>query len=151
MECFGRDPPFYEVCSDCVNEFKARQHPYSEMATAVSAMVHIFHYQEKNVTKTLDDLNKMFQRTEKLVYASMPSYRMSKVPIKYKSATIGREQVYWDHLKQLDTLGVRYLDFFQLTSTCIADNCTYDGGHRSRYVNRWKAQLLLNTLCEFSY
>ena len=30
------------------------------------------------------------------------------------------------------------------------ENCSYDGGHRSRYVNRWKAQLLLNTLCEYS-
>ena len=42
-----------------------------------------------------------------------------------------------------------YLDVFQLTNSCNMENCSYDGGHRSRYVNRWKAQLLLNTLCEY--
>ena len=28
------------------------------------------------------------------------------------------------------------------------DNCTVDGGHRARFVNRAKAQLLLETLCD---
>ncbi|KAL3800413.1 hypothetical protein ACHAW5_009091 [Stephanodiscus triporus] len=41
-----------------------------------------------------------------------------------------------------------FLDVFQLTRSCTMQNCSYDGSHRSRYVNRWKAQLLLNTLCE---
>lgn len=41
-----------------------------------------------------------------------------------------------------------FLDVFQLTRSCTMQNCSYDGSHRSRHVNRWKAQLLLNTLCE---
>ena len=41
-----------------------------------------------------------------------------------------------------------FLDVYESTKSCTMENCTYDGSHRSRYVNRWKAQLLLNTLCE---
>ena len=41
-----------------------------------------------------------------------------------------------------------FVDVFQLTRSCTMKNCSFDGAHRSRYVNRWKAQLLLNTLCE---
>lgn len=41
-----------------------------------------------------------------------------------------------------------FIDFFQLTRSCFMDNCSVDGGHVTRFVNRWKAQLLLNTICE---
>ena len=43
---------------------------------------------------------------------------------------------------------VRFLDFYPLTRSCRFANCSVDGGHRARFVNRWKAQLLLNTICE---
>merc|ERR1712127_449524 len=36
------------------------------------------------------------------------------------------------------------------TGLCVWSNCTADGGHRSRYVNRMKAQYLLNMVCEKS-
>lgn len=41
-----------------------------------------------------------------------------------------------------------FLDVYQPTSSCTMANCSYDDGHRSRYVNRWKAQLLLNIVCK---
>merc|ERR1711871_575632 len=39
------------------------------------------------------------------------------------------------------------LDMGHLTSRCEWSNCTMDGGHRSRFVNRMKAQMLLNMIC----
>ena len=36
-----------------------------------------------------------------------------------------------------------------LLQSCYMENCSSDGGHRARFVNRWKAQLLLNLLCEY--
>lgn len=80
----------------------------------------------------------------------MPSYVMEKVPETYKEVTRGRQRIYWNQSVHINNFDVRYLDFFQLTMSCLFDNCTYDGGHRARYVNRWKAQLFLNTICEYS-
>jgi len=61
--------------------------------------------------------------------------------------------IYWNFVHDLapryDTKKMRYMDVFQLTGTCYFDNCTSDGGHRARFVNRWKAQLLLNTICSY--
>ena len=44
--------------------------------------------------------------------------------------------------------GVPILDFYQLTRGCTWNNCTIDGGHRSRFVNRMKAQKVLNLICQ---
>mmetsp|Transcript_24896 Transcript_24896/g.42369 ORF Transcript_24896/g.42369 Transcript_24896/m.42369 type:complete len:96 (-) Transcript_24896:32-319(-) len=90
-----------------------------------------------------------YNETPNLIYTSQPSYDMAKVPNKYKNITTGRDDVYWKMLPELSKFRVQYLDYFQLTHTCYFDNCTSDGGHRSRFVNRWKAQLLLNTLCDY--
>ena len=40
------------------------------------------------------------------------------------------------------------MDFFHMTTACKFANCSADGGHRSRFVNRMKAQMLLNMMCE---
>ena len=42
-----------------------------------------------------------------------------------------------------------FLDVHQLTRSCVMKNCSFDGGYGSRYIDRWKVQLLLNTLCEY--
>lgn len=39
------------------------------------------------------------------------------------------------------------LDVFSLTYACQWENCTSDINHRSRFVNRMKAQMILNNLC----
>ena len=51
-------------------------------------------------------------------------------------------------VKDFSPHGIPFLDFFELTRACMWDNCTSDGGHRSRFVNRMKAQMLVNMLCE---
>lgn len=45
---------------------------------------------------------------------------------------------------------VPLVDIFSMTEMCVAANCSTDGGHKSRYVNRMKAQMLLNNLCNLS-
>ena len=42
------------------------------------------------------------------------------------------------------------IDIYTMTDACNWKNCTSDGGHKSRFVNRMKAQLLLNNLCQVS-
>lgn len=39
------------------------------------------------------------------------------------------------------------VDFFTVTALCKWSNCTADGGHRSRFLNRIKANIVLNLLC----
>lgn len=39
------------------------------------------------------------------------------------------------------------LDFLTLTATCPWTRCVADGSHRARFVNRMKAQMLLNLVC----
>ena len=82
----------------------------------------------------------------------MPSYQTEKVPDKFRDSHVGLGQIYDELLPTLAPLNPKqpFLDVFQLTDSCNAANCSYDGGHRSRFVNRFKAQLLLNTLCEYS-
>ena len=41
-----------------------------------------------------------------------------------------------------------YIQKIELTRSCTMKNCSFDGGHSTHFVERWKAQLLLNTLCE---
>ena len=40
------------------------------------------------------------------------------------------------------------LDFYHLTDACPYQNCTTDGSHFQRFVNRQKAQAFLNMVCE---
>ena len=84
-----------------------------------------------------------------LTWATGPSYDISKVPILYKNRTNERPTVRlgFESIELARTVGIPLLDFFTLTDRCIAKNCSSDGGHRARFVNRMKAQMLLNNLC----
>ena len=82
----------------------------------------------------------------------MPSPQIEKVPEAYKAAAKGSEimDIYNALLPNLAPHNTQhpFLDVFQLRRSCFQQNCSYNGGHRSCYVNHWKARLLLNTLCE---
>ena len=43
--------------------------------------------------------------------------------------------------------GIPAINIQPLTGLCRWSNCTTKGNHRARYVNRMKAQLVLNALC----
>ena len=62
------------------------------------------------------------------------------------AATIGADG-FTQSIRRWSAVGVPVVDFYSPLSSCTWANCTADGGHRSRFVNRIKAQLLLNTFC----
>jgi hypothetical protein len=104
------------------------------------------------VNETIKDFERFFNLSKNLIYVSMPSYDIEKVPVAYKNASHNTYAgvIHRGLLPSLAPQNMQhpFIDVFQLTRACYMKNCSYDGGHRSRYVNRFKAQLLLNTLCE---
>ena len=173
-ECYGyglNGLNFSQVCSTCMNEYTSTQ---NDSIGVVGAGVHILkdkgnRVREKvepsasakdiqipeAVNATIYELNRFFDMAKQTIYISMPSYQIEKVPLPYINASHNTfaGQIHETLLPNLAP-NVRhhpFIDVFQLTRACNWKNCSYDGGHRSRFVNRWKAQLLLNTLCEVKH
>ena len=148
--CFGS--PW--VCDKCLQKILDREKKKSKKKTIVpviGAMVHIWASTGGNVAKTVKKIVDFFQNTPiPTVFVSQPSYDVGRTPEEYKNVTVGRHLVYEELLTILPQYEskIRFLDYFWLTNSCHFANCSTDGGHRNRFVNRWKAQLLLNTLCE---
>ena len=150
VECYGSEPNFRATCSKCMQDF-IDSRPRKTVVPVVGAGIHIYNLQyNRDINGTLAELRAFFKRLPGMIYTSQPCYDISKVPEQYRKSTFGRELMYWKMLPRLHQFDVGYLDYYQPTHTCWMDNCTADGGHRSRFVNRWKAQLLLNKICEIS-
>ena len=163
-ECYGDDK--LTVCSKCIAKFRQTTTTYFDairyndnkqqqyhVIPVVGTAVHIYNRHNQSSSKTIDELETFVNSTYGevgIIFNSPPSYQISKVPASYTKIHKGASGYYWNFLPLIDKYkhNIRYLDFFQLTRACTFDNCTTDGGHRSRFVNRWKAQLLLNTICE---
>jgi len=102
----------------------------------------------------VEEINKFLDLANRTIYVPMPHSQIEKVPPKYKAnapeKNAMKEEVYTALLPNLAPQNTQhpFLDVYQLTRSCTMQNCSSDGGHYSRFVNRWKAQLLLNTLCE---
>ena len=150
-QCYGNHAtrPFNEVCAECINSYTEDDNTVA----VVGAGIHL----TKNETlregrSTVEEMKKFLDQAKKVIWVSMPSYQTEKVPDKFRDSHAGLGQIYDEMLPTLAPLNPKqpFLDVFQLTDSCNAANCSYDGGHRSRFVNRFKAQLLLNTLCEYS-
>ena len=47
--------------------------------------------------------------------------------------------------------GAPFVDIRALTGSCVWSRCFSDGDHRSRFVNRMKAQILLNLMCRTTH
>lgn len=150
-ECYGRMLPFSETCSHCINAFTEQN---QDTVAVVGAGVHIMQELKDELNSTVEELKKFLVMANRTIFNSMPSYQIEKVPKKYKDAPQNKlsTTVYHELLQYLAPHSPEhpFVDFFQLTKSCFMNNCSSDGGHRSRYVNRWKAQLLLNTICEVS-
>lgn len=142
-ECYGKSAPFSSVCSRCIN------HIIGQNDTSVAVVGSGIHFGNR-----VEQINKFLDLANRTIYVPMPHALLRKVLPEYKAAApkknLMKEEVYRALLPNLAPHNMEhpFLDVYQLTRSCTMDNCTYDGGHKSRYVNRWKAQLLLNTLCE---
>lgn len=99
--------------------------------------------------KVEEDIQWLRAKHQNMIWVSAPKInpaKVTKAQMKYFTPTNQ------ESLNRIGTLDVCKkhgvcLDMYHLTSRCAWDNCTTDGGHRARYVNRMKAQMLLNTLC----
>jgi hypothetical protein len=128
-ECYGKILPFGRTCTGCINPLTIRGN--GSAVAVVGAGVHM-----KN--DTIGEILRFLNMSIGTIFVPMPEGSNRSL------------LVYMGLLPHVAPLVPNrpFLDVYQLTRSCTMMNCSYDGEHRSRYVNRWKAQLLLNTLCE---
>lgn len=92
-------------------------------------------------------------RKNNLLWLSSPYYHVESLAMPPDSPYRAMSKFcYVDDLNKMGldlakTNGIPVLDIYALTKACTWTNCTVDGAHGSRFVNRMKAQLLLNKLC----
>jgi hypothetical protein len=140
--CFGLGGvKAIQACSSCLQEADV---------TVVATLVHLLEAATYNFSEISVHLNDFIKRQPQLVWGGGTAYNKAKIPYPYN------ETMPLTDLNRLQakTFGlsdsVPYLNVFELTRSCISQwsNCTIDGGHSRRFVERMKAQLLLNLLCE---
>jgi hypothetical protein len=153
-ECYGERTPFWNECSNCIKQFQRGRRSEGDdrvVVPVVGAAIHIYKALNRQLNLTMEQFELFVNATENVIFNSSPSYQIAKVPEDYRNSTKGNSLYYWSFLPHIEKYHsrFRFLDFFQLTGSCTMEHCSTDGGHRSRFVNRWKAQLLLNTLCSY--
>jgi hypothetical protein len=102
------------------------------------------------LSQYINNLEVLFANPKsKLMWVTGPSYDLKRVPDKYLETTKNRPTVAANKksFELADQYGIPILDFYSLTANCRWKNCSTDGGHRSRFVNRMKFQLVLNNIC----
>ena len=113
----------------------------------IGSGVHIYR-RTNQVNATVQEINNFLDNTtERTIFVSPPYYYRNEV----FADQLVRDQaeVYRELLLNLAPQNPAhpFADVYELTRSCMWKNCSYDKAHRSRFVDRWKAQLLLNTLC----
>lgn len=146
--CYGKNGASWKKqCANCIH--LQTQGEENTTVTVAGAGVHILaRLGNKDIQTAARELDQFLNMTKPILFVSPPHYRLEQVPEPYREKTSTRNTVWETLLPIIAPRKQPYVDMFQLTRSCYMENCSYDGGHRSRYVNRWKAQLLLNTLCE---
>ena len=113
--------------------------------------VHINKQYEGDLNKTVAEIERFWEAGGNMIAASPVNYQKSLVPEQYRSARDTPKVLLYktELVDQAEFDSTRLFDYFELTKSCRMENCSTDGGHRAHFVNRWKAQLLLNTLCTY--
>ena len=84
-----------------------------------------------------------------LVWATGGAYVNERIPDEFKDNMKNaiHFQLNVESVEYLRSQGIPFVDTYHLTSGCLWSNCTTDGSHKSRFVERMKAQILMNHLC----
>jgi len=143
-ECYGKKS--LDRCSECIDQFSGNSSSHDVWVVGFG----IHTYNRVKTSTAVKEINRFLDKEEeknRTIYVGPPYYVHRE---DYKDQAANMESLYRDLLPNLapENPSHPFLDVFELTKSCVMKNCSFDGGHRSRYVNRWKAQLLLNTLCE---
>ena len=138
-QCYGLKP-LNEKCLESIYEHGGNSS--TDYVWVIGFGVHIYR-RTNQVKATIQEINNFLANTteRQTIFVSPPYY----YPHEQLSDQLVRDQaeVYTGLLHHPSVV-----DVYELTRSCLWENCSYDKAHRSRFVNRWKAQLLLNTLCE---
>lgn len=157
-ECFGKPfrsetRPFQTACVSCLSQELGSVN-VSKIAVFVGVGIHILNDNQKSVHMALRTVKAFLEKmSQGVVLVSMPSYNahVSKIPEQYRTSKSHGghtgQQMYQGMLDATREYNHSFLDVYHLTQTCFMDNCSLDGTHRTRFVNRWKAQLALNMIC----
>ncbi|KAL3797926.1 hypothetical protein ACHAWO_001407 [Cyclotella atomus] len=151
-ECYGKRN--MTICSACINNISNQllNNVTWVLGVGIHSVSRYYQYTKRNgpainstiheITTFLDTQRQDHQRD--LIFVSSPSYHYNAdYPTQHERMTEFYEQLLPQMIHRSP-----FVDVFQATDSCIWKNCSVDGSHRKRFVNRWKAQLLLNTLCE---
>jgi hypothetical protein len=154
--CYGRggDPgyQFSTNCSSCLQNFM-REKEWDVMV--ISSAIHIIG--QYNQSEAINQVIRFLNMSNQVIYASMPGLNTDQLTYDYAKNGYDYERDGWNfYASILPHLAPKspqhpFLDFFHLSKSCRWENCTNDGYHRARFVNRWKAQILFNTICHVEY
>jgi hypothetical protein len=135
QECYGRET--LKRCSECMDNFSGNSR--SNDVWVVGFGIHNYIRVKRRADVVVKEINQFHDTEEgknRTIYVGPPDGSMKSV---YRGLLPNVAPENPAH---------PFLDVFELTKSCVTKNCSVDGGHRTRFVNRWKAQLLLNTMCE---
>ena len=137
-------------CSNCIRRLQ-RQDRIDEAVVVVGTGAQLFETKSESKGKTMSQLQRFVKNSGlKFIFSSMPSRDSSSNPTSYRRRNSGAQSIYWKSLDLMRQHSVPFVDTFQMTHSCYQEGCKVDDeAHGSRFVNRWKAQLLLNVLCDF--
>jgi len=151
-ECYGDDVAFGRLCSTCLNKHVDFN---QETVVVVGAGIHLLNIRKHDLTKVDQEIKEFFSIMNQSIFVSMPSHSTSKLPPQYRNGTSESSPKFNNALRHASkNKNQPLLNVFQLTRSCFMQNCSFDKkhpSHKSRYVNRWKANLLLNMICDVRY
>jgi len=145
LQCYGKDQPFGDICSACLNKYMKGT---TNAVLVVGSGIHVYEHFNRTFAPFAAQFDEFFSKAQRLIFVTAPHYLPTRNYTERNEALYDRFLPILQKYEQSRRL--RALDFHQLTKSCRMENCSIDGGHRSRFVNRWKAQLLLNTICTAS-
>lgn len=147
-QCYGTTP-LNTTCTDMIDQLGGDNS--TDYVWIIGSAVHIYARLVNATTPvraTIHEISNFLDTTKQILFVSPPFYYPDE---RFTDQLVqDQAEIYRGLLPNVapENAAHPFLDVYELTRSCQWENCSYDRAHRSRFVNRWKAQLLLNTLCE---
>ena len=151
-DCDGRSSNWKRDCSKCLQQTTSFHKQGTILIVGPVWELYKTLVSTTTTTKELILFNQgLLQLGHDVVFVSVSPNKTYSDPLRCGNYRIGPSSQYWAMLPWIQKRSVPHVDVFQATRTCTWKNCSAGGGlFRARFVNRWKAQLLLNLLCQHS-
>ena len=136
VECYGMES--LDKCAKCIKSYSGSNSHSSDDVWIVGMGIHIYQRVKHHVDVAAEQIIQ-FLDTEEVqnhtIYVSPPYYFHRD---DHPDQSTNMEKLYQTLLPDVAPANAAhpFLDVFQLTKSCQHENCSFDGGHRSRYVNR---------------